>query len=140
MSKQEVEQARRGYEALNSVYETGDVDDLLSFAKQMWWPDLVLKTSGSWPDSGEWHGYDGLLKFVGDQMEAFSEMWIDPYELIDAGEKVVAFVRLGGKARHTGIEAEFSVAHVWTMRDGKADRVDMYERRSEALAAAGIER
>jgi ketosteroid isomerase-like protein len=112
---------------------------LLPYAERMWDPDVVLRTTGSWPEAGVWRGHQGVLDFTRDQMDAFSEMWIEPQELIDAGDKVVALVHFGGKARHTGMEVEFSVAHVWTMRDGKAARVDMFERRSEAFEAAGIE-
>jgi ketosteroid isomerase-like protein len=138
MSQQNVEFARRGYAALNETYRNGDVNALLPIAEEMWDPEIVLRTTGAWPESGEWHGHDGVLEFTRDQMEALNSMWIEPEEFIDAGDKVVVFVRFGGQARHTGIDAEFSVAHVWTLREGKALRVDMFERKSQALRAAGL--
>ena len=70
-------------------------------------------------------------------MEAFREMWIEPEEFIDAGDKLVVPVRFGGQARHTGIELEFTFVHVWTMRDGKSIRMDVFETRREALEAVG---
>jgi ketosteroid isomerase-like protein len=47
-------------------------------------------------------------------------------------------LRFGGTARHTGIDATFSVVHVLTIRDHKIARLDMYQSRDEALKAVGL--
>jgi ketosteroid isomerase-like protein len=138
MSKENVELARRGYAALNEAYRSGDVNDLLPIAEEMWDPDVVLRTSGTFVESGEWHGHEGLLQFTANQMEAFKEMWIEPQEFIDAGDIVVVALRFGGQARHTGIEVEFSYVHVITIRNGKTLRIDVYESKSKALEAVGL--
>ena len=65
-----------------------------------------------------------LLRFITAQLEAFSDMWLRPEEFIEVGEQIVVPVRFGGRARHTGIEIEFSAVHVWTLRDGKAVRME----------------
>jgi ketosteroid isomerase-like protein len=65
-------------------------------------------------------------------------MWLKPEEFIDAGDRMVVPLQLGGKARHTGIEVEFSVVHVVTLRDEKAVRIDVYAEMSEALEAVGL--
>lgn len=138
MSQQDVENARRAYAALNDVYRSGDVDDFLPIAEEMWDPDIALNLPGGVLGGGEtWRGYDGMLRFIAHQMEAFREMWVEPQEFIDAGDKLVVPVRFGGQARHTGIELEFTSVHVLTMRDGKAIRMDAFETRQEALEAAG---
>jgi ketosteroid isomerase-like protein len=135
MSRENVAVAREGYQALNEAYRTGD---FLTAIEKACHPDVVLKTSGMFPETGEYHGHEGMREFTANQAEAFEEMSIQPEEFIDAGDKVVVPVRFGGKARHSGIQAEFSVVHVWTLRDGKALRLDMYQNRDEALEAAGM--
>jgi ketosteroid isomerase-like protein len=65
-------------------------------------------------------------------------MWLEPLEYIDVGDRVVIPYRLGGVARHTGIEVEFTFAHVITIRDGKAVRVQTYETKAQALEAVGL--
>jgi ketosteroid isomerase-like protein len=138
MSKENVELVRRGYDALNSAYSTGEVNDLLPFLEDYYDPDVVLKTSGMFPETAEMHGHSGMLRFVGTQMDAFQKMWIEPQEFIEAGNRVVVPVRFGGEARHTGLEVEFSVVHVATFRDGKVARIDMHRNKAEALEAAGL--
>jgi ketosteroid isomerase-like protein len=138
VSEDNVEIVRRGYDVLNSAYATGEVNDLLPFLENHYHPDLVLKTSGMFPETAEMHGHSGMLRFIRTQMDAFQEMWIEPQEFIDAGNRVVVPVRFGGEARHTGLEVEFSVVHVSTVHEGKVARIDMYRNKAEALEAAGV--
>jgi ketosteroid isomerase-like protein len=42
-----------------------------------------------------------------------------PKELIDAGDKVLAFVRVSGRGQASGVEVEADTWVVWTFRDGK---------------------
>jgi ketosteroid isomerase-like protein len=138
MSEENVELVRRGYDALNSAYSTGDVNDWLPFLEDHYHPDVVLKTSGMFPETAEMHGHSGILRFIATQMDAFQKMWIEPQEFIDAGNRVVVPVRFGGEARHTGLEVEFSVVHVTSVRAGKVARIDMYRNKADALEAAGL--
>jgi uncharacterized protein len=139
MSQENVDLARRSYSVLNDAYESGDVTRLLPLAEEAWDPDIVLTTTGRlFPESGEWRGHEGLLRFTAAQMEAFSQMWVEPQEYIDAGDRLVVPVRLGGQARHTGIAMEFSVVHVLAFRNGKATRLDVFLTKDEALEAVGL--
>ena len=60
-------------------------------------------------------------------------------ELHDAGDRVVAIHRQHGRSRSTGIRADMSFAMVWTLRDGKQERMEMYSDVGEALKAVGLE-
>jgi ketosteroid isomerase-like protein len=139
MSQENVELARRGYAALNEAYAKRDISSLKSMAEEMWHPDIVLAFQGpTFLEVGEWHGYEGLLRFTQDQTDGFEQMWLEVDEFIDAGDRLLVAVRWGGRARHTGLPVEFDAMHVWTMRDGKAARFDIYETREEALEAVGL--
>ena len=67
-------------------------------------------------------------------------MWIRPEEFIEVGDRVVVPYRMGGHARHTGIEVEFAFAHVFTMRDEKVVRLDVFESKAAALEAVQARR
>jgi ketosteroid isomerase-like protein len=140
MSQQDVENARRGYAALNEAYRSGDVNDFLPILEEYWDPEVVFEPAGVLPESRTVHGWDGILRFTAEQMKAFRDrsVWLEPLEYIDAGERLVVPYRFGGVARHTGIEVELSFVHVFTIRNGKTVRVDVYETKAEALEAAGL--
>jgi ketosteroid isomerase-like protein len=135
MSEEHVRLVQRIYENLNDAYKTGDYMQLL---EDVCHPDVVLKTSGMFPETGDYTGYEGLQAFAANQAEALEQMWAKPAEFIDAEDRVVVPLQFGGKARHTGIEAAFSVVHVWTIRDRRVSRLDMYRGRAEALKATGL--
>ena len=66
--------------------------------------------------------------------------WVDAWEgTIDAGDQVVAVCRMVARSRTTGLEFEQAVTMVWTIRDGRAIRLDPYATREEALRALGLE-
>lgn len=136
MSRENVELARRGYDALNAMLRRGEID--LPEIEAIWTSDCVLKPSGLLPESGEMHGHDGIARFISNQMEAFDELQVEPLEFLDAGERVVVPIRFGGKARYTGMDVTFFVVHVATVRDGKVARLDMFRERAEALEAVGL--
>jgi|SRR5438874_9517924 len=122
------------YAALNDAYRTGEyaAQDVAAFAH----PHVVLRTSGMFPESGEYYGHDALRQFALNQAQAFESMAVKPLEYIDVGARIVVPVHFGGKARHTGIDATFEVVHVWTFRDGKVSELAMFRSRDEALQAA----
>jgi ketosteroid isomerase-like protein len=74
-----------------------------------------------------------------DLYAAWEQMDIEVEELIDAGDKVVAVIRVTGRGRVSGIEIEYSPAGVWTIRDGRIVRVVWFVARDDALEAAGVE-
>ena len=60
---------------------------------------------------------------------------MEPHDLIDAGDKVVASVRLVGVGRQSGVETTANAAHVWTFRSGKIVRLTVFQTMEEALEA-----
>ena len=63
----------------------------------------------------------------------------EPQELVDAGDKVFAFIRTRARGKASGVEVDAHVANVWTLRDGKPVELKYFgEDRAEALEAAGL--
>ena len=48
------------------------------------------------------------------------------------------WVRFSGHGEESGAPVEMELAHLITMRDGRAARIEEYSDRSEALEAAGF--
>ena len=86
------------YEALAS----GGLDQFI----EHWSDDLDHRAiKGAPDDPGPIHGKDAMRAYVQDWMDTFDEFWIEPVELIDAGDGVVvALLRFGGRAKLSGIE------------------------------------
>jgi ketosteroid isomerase-like protein len=140
MSQENVENARRGFAALNEAYRAGDPSIFRPILEEMFTPDVVLVPGGVMPDSSSrpHRGWDGFLQFIGNQMEAFSEGWLQADEFIDRGDYLIVSYRLGGRARHTGLPVELSFVNLFTLRDGKITRCEVHETVAEALEAAGL--
>jgi uncharacterized protein len=132
MSRENVELVRRAYEAWNR----GDFDAAAEYLD----PEIEWRTPPNIPEAGTWHGRDE----VGERVAAFLESWEELHagveELIDAGDRVVALVRFSGRGRGTGLAVEGTSvdATVWTLREGKAVRIEMYGGTAEALEAVGL--
>ena len=84
-----------------------------------------------------------------DEVRAFAEgdgqIWegghvaYQPKELIDAGDKVLAFVRVSGRGRASGVEVEADTWVAWTFRDGKPGEWTYFgDDRASALKAVGL--
>ena len=139
MSQENVEAVERAVVAVNETYRTGDTRPWRRFVEAECDPEIVLDAPAAAFTEGEWRGHDGAVGFVANQMEVLDGMWlrVDEYiEVDDAGVIVVA-ITFGGRARHSGIEVELHPFHVFRRRDGRTVRWQIFQKREEALEAAG---
>jgi ketosteroid isomerase-like protein len=90
------------------------------------------------PDAGDYRGADGFRAWVADWADAWESFSIEPGEYIDAGSQVVEVVRLSARGKGSGVPLERVDAMVWSLRDGRAVRLDYYASRTEALEAVGL--
>jgi ketosteroid isomerase-like protein len=133
VSEANVELIRRGYEAFNH----GDADAVLEGFD----PNIEWRVPDTFPDPDTYHGHDGVRKFWEMWRGAFDDFRVEIEELIDAGDMVVAMTRVHGRGKGSGAEvATPSFPHVWTVRDGKAVRMEMLQTREAALEAVGLSR
>jgi uncharacterized protein len=131
MAQDNEEVVRRGFDAFNS----GDIERILAFAH----PDfeaIVPPELSAEPDT--YRGHDGIRRYFQSFQDAMDEIRFQPERFWDAGQSVVAVVRITAKGRQTGIPVEQRIAQVWTIRDGKAVSVRTHASLSEALQAVGL--
>ena len=104
--------------------------------------DVVVDFSRRRVDPFVTHGRDDpvLASIESQALEVWEELpaW-EPLELIEAGCKVVAFIRTSGRGKGSRAPAEAHVANVWTFRDGLPVELTYFgEDRAAALEAAGL--
>ena len=68
--------------------------------------------------------------------EAFEDVSWTAMEYRDLGEQVFVRVRFDGKGRASGAPVTIEVAQLWTFRNGKPVRFEVFKTAEEALAAA----
>jgi uncharacterized protein len=130
VTRENLELARRGYEAFRS----GSLEAVLDLLD----PEIVWSEGTDVPEPEVYRGHEGVRR----QHEQFKAAWesfrIVPEDFIDAGDRTVVIVRIWARGRGSGAEVEARAAHVWTARDGKATRLEMYMDPSKALRAVGL--
>jgi ketosteroid isomerase-like protein len=86
------------------------------------------------PDT--YRGHEGVRRYFDSFYDAMDEVRFEPREFREAGGRVIVPVTLTARGRTTGIEARQEFVMTWTLRDGKALRVEAFATLEEALQAA----
>ena len=107
-------------------------DELLSefFDPELEWipiPQGLLSAS-------RYVGFDGIRRFAGDFLATWDEMVIAAHDLQDAGEVIVAHLRMHGRVPKLEIDEIWCA--IFTMRDRRIIRVQALASRRQALEAA----
>ena len=126
-----LEVMRRGYE---EFVATGQLS-----AERMD-PEFVwdMSTFRNWPERQTYEGIEGAREFLAEWTGAWEDWKLSVEELHEAGDKVVAVLRQRGRAKATGMPVDMLFCQLWTYRDGKQLRMEMYASREEGLRAAGL--
>ena len=135
MSQENVETITRLYEEFLARPERVSDPGLLQFFD----PAVELRQSASiLGTEGTFHGYDGLARGAREVFESFRDYHWVPIRLIDSGDHVVATVEARGYGKHSGVEVNETVAHVWTLRGGRIVAWHVYMDPTQALQAVGL--
>jgi ketosteroid isomerase-like protein len=143
MSQENVEIVRRLYAAMNlsvpgSVAGFGGLpESIKSFID----PEIEWQGPREFPDLHETvYGYEGMARYFAKIAEVLDDYRMVPERFIDAGDDhVLVFSREGGRGKGSGAEVQTHLtAHLWTLRDGRAIRMQSYWERADALEAVGL--
>jgi ketosteroid isomerase-like protein len=91
------------------------------------------------PANRTYRGKEGLRSFLDLVLTGSEETEIRDYELLSAGDRVVALIRTYFRGNGGGPEVEVRDAHTMTFRDGKIVYWRLYIDRTEALTDAGLD-
>jgi ketosteroid isomerase-like protein len=129
--------AQENVEIVRAAWEALDREDMEAF---LGFCDPAIEVSDhDIPDAPEsYRGLDGLGRWQADWEASWASWRWEPEEFIDAGDRVVAVLRVHATGRESGVEVERLDGAVWTLRDGKLIRLDYYGSKAEALEAVGL--
>jgi hypothetical protein len=93
-------------------------------------------------------GIPGAKAYIG--LDGFRQLWLDwlaPWaeyrtvvdEAFDCGERILLLQSSSGRMEGTRREVKLSPGVVWTVRDGKIARFEVYAERTQALKSVGLE-
>ena len=122
--------ARRGYQA----FARRDLDAVL----ELFHPEIEAHDPPEMPDAAIHRGHEAIRRDWEQTYELFDDFSIVVEKLVDCGDEVVAYLRYRGRGSESGAEVDARIAHVWTVRDGKAIRLRQFLDPDQALEAVGL--
>jgi ketosteroid isomerase-like protein len=125
--------------ALRPVYD--------QWSRGNWQPRFeVYADDFEWGWSEEFPDHAGVSRDPGvgsERLRTWLSGWEDwrceAEDLVASGEYVVALCLYTGRGPGSGVDVEQRGAHLWTMREGRAVRLEVFSSRERAFRAAGIE-
>jgi ketosteroid isomerase-like protein len=113
------------------AFNRGDVEAMLARMD----PDFEWRPLEDSPVSRNVRGHEDVRRYVEDWLGTFDNLRLEVGDLSGVGEHVVAEVEGHGRGRASGVELHNGFCQVWTLRAGRAVRMDEYATRDQGLAA-----
>lgn len=130
MPQENVEGVKRAFEA----FARGDLEAAFELID----PSFEIHDRVIPEASPSGQGPNALIANVGMVREAFGDVVWEPREIVDRGDRVLVRVHMSAKGHHTSLPIEEEVGHIYTLREGKAVRLDIFRTWKEALEAAAL--
>ena len=90
------------------------------------------------PDVPVMHGVEAMERALQEWRRTFDEWQMEVEETIDGGDHVIVISRQWGTGRGSGAPVEFRNASVYSLRNSKIIRAEVFNSKQEALEAAGL--
>jgi ketosteroid isomerase-like protein len=127
VSQENLELIRAGFTAHNR----GDLDALV----EVYDPDVVFETLLL----GTHHGNEAIRLIYEENQKTLSGYDVEPVELIDSGDQVVAVAQVTGVGPASQIAMDGDqFAFLFTIKNGRVVREQAFRNRDEAIEAAGL--
>jgi ketosteroid isomerase-like protein len=130
VSQADIDTLRAGYEAVRR----GDWDSILGTAD----PDFELKTADRFTNPGTYRGVETARQFFDDFLGPFEEVVPIPQKFFEDDDRIAVLLLVKVRPRGSSAVLENRIGHVWTFRDGRALRLEIYPEREKALEAIGM--
>jgi len=118
-----------------------DAEGIRGVLEQSYSPDVVLRALASGVGSGPsavYRGWDGLVQYLKEWLEPFSEYHLEPLDYVEAGDCVLVPSRQWGVGSSSGARVEIELTLVYELRDGKIVRLDQYDTVEDAREAVEL--
>jgi ketosteroid isomerase-like protein len=132
-------------EVVRQVYDRilapGKMSDpaVIEFVPALFDPEVVIhQATALLGTTGVFSGYEGLAASGRELLAwAIDPHWI-PERIEAAGDKVAAVAIARGTGRQSGAPFEARIGHLFTLRDGRVVRFEVFEDPAAAFRAAGL--
>jgi ketosteroid isomerase-like protein len=126
-------------ERLRRFYELWQAGDYVGAATLLFDPEVVLVQPPELPGGGGiYRGFEGLQRALDEWLDASDYIHAEAERLAPGKDVVVATVRLRSRGRHTGMELDRRIGHLFRFRGERAVRWEVYWSPDEARRAAGL--
>jgi uncharacterized protein len=132
------EMSQQNVEILRAVYERWTRGDFRT--PEVFDPDVDVVWAPAVLDVGTARGLAGLEAGLREWFKAWDHVRMQAEEYIVLEDRVLVLLTAYGRGRGSGIETEGKYAHVWTMRDGKATRIEGFTDWATARKSVGLEK
>jgi ketosteroid isomerase-like protein len=129
MSPEDLEALRAEYAAMSRK----DWNAVLRVAHR----DFELKTPSGGLE-GTVRGVDRSRRAFEDFFGPFEAVSVEPEAFFEGNDQIVVFFLQRARPLGSSGVLERRAAHLWTMRDGKAMKLEIFPERAKALKAAGL--
>jgi ketosteroid isomerase-like protein len=119
-------------QAVGDAYFRGDEKAMLEFVDR----DVVVTQFADQPDARPYHGHEGMLRAITEWVDTWDDYAIEFRSVRELGNEVLFSLHQRGRGKASGIELEADVFFVYSVRDGKVVRWQMFPSEAEALEAA----
>jgi ketosteroid isomerase-like protein len=143
MSQGNVKIVRSVFEPLDGINLAGidwGVEAIREMLGRAYSPDIELTTLASGLGSGVnefYRGLDGLVRYLREWLDPFSEYQVENLDYIEAGDCVLIPSRQWGVGAGSGVRVELELTTLLELRDGQIARAHQYDTLEEALEDAG---
>ena len=110
---------QKNSEIIQQMYQAaarGDMENALAALDE----NLIVYEQESLPYGGRYEGHAGFQKLFENLAAVWDDFNFALQEFLDAGDAVIAVVRLPGTARATGKSLDMTMYELWRIRGGKA--------------------
>jgi ketosteroid isomerase-like protein len=126
-------------ERLRRFYELWQAGDYVGAATLFFDPEVVLVQPPELPGGGGiYRGFEGLQRALDEWLDASDYIHAEAERFALGDDVVVATVRLRSRGRHTGMELDRRIGHLFRFRGERAVRWEVYWSPDEARRAAGL--
>jgi ketosteroid isomerase-like protein len=94
-------------------------------------PDIVVATTVE-----AYRGPEALLGWMDEGDDAFDDFSVELLGVEELAGHVVVSLRQRGRGKVSGAEVDHHFTHVWTLRDGRATRLQSFAHRDDAVRYA----
>jgi ketosteroid isomerase-like protein len=131
MASESVVNMRRAFEA----WAEGDLQTVEKFVDPSFEIEDRILPEGSPSECG----VEALVANTARVREVFGDATWEPREIVELGDRILVRVHFEGSGQSTRLQTDTDVGQIFTLRNGRAVKLDVFRSWSEARAAAGLE-